>query len=63
MPLHPEPLPRAQTALILFILQILEILLQTTRKETRHRKTDGAFRLFGATSEKAPSSGPSGLCL
>ena len=43
--LPPEPLRRTQTALILEILPILSILLQTTEK-TRHRKTDGAFRLF-----------------
>ena len=30
LPLHPELLRRAQTALILFILYILSILLQTT---------------------------------
>ena len=51
MPLHPELLCRAQTALILFILLILDILLQTTEK-TRHRKTDGASRGPGATAEK-----------
>ena len=40
-PLHPEPLRRTQTALILSILQIL---LQTTEK-TRHRhQTDGPSR-------------------
>ena len=47
MPLHSELLRRAQIALILQILQILIILfilLQTTGKETRHRKTDGASR-------------------
>ena len=32
LPLHPEPLRRTQTALILFILFILKILLQTTEK-------------------------------
>ena len=32
MPLHPEPLRRTQTALILEILDILTILLQTTEK-------------------------------
>ena len=51
--LQPEPLRRAQIALILAILIILAILLQTTGKETRYRKTDGASRWPGATSEKA----------
>ena len=50
MPLQLEPLRRTQTALILFILFIL---LRTTEKTRRHRQTDGAFRLFGATAEKA----------
>ena len=58
MPLPPELLRRAQTALILFILIILQILLQTTEK-TRHHQTDGTSRLFGTTSEKA--NPPSGL--
>ena len=43
MPLHPEPLRCTQTALILFILSILFILLQTTKK-TRHRALQPRFR-------------------
>ena len=44
--LPPEPLRLTQTALILFILFILEILLQATGKTRHHHQTDGASRLF-----------------
>ena len=40
-PLPPEPLRRAQTALI---LEILEILIQTTEKTRHHHQTDGTSR-------------------
>ena len=53
LPLPPEPLRLAQTALILQILQILDILLQTTKK----RATAKPMARF-ACSAQHPKSKP-----
>ena len=58
MPLHPEPLRRTQTALILEILEILEILLQTTEKNAPPASNRWRVSLVRRNSRKGkPASG------
>ena len=56
-PLHPEPLRRTQTALILFILFILSILLQTTEKRATGIKPMARFAGLAQHPKRHPSSG------